>query len=372
VQNLEGGIVQEILVREGDHVDKGQVLFRLQEVRFDSALREGQQTSLALQAKLARLQAETRRTALAMPAAIVKAQPALAENETRLFEARRRDLQAKRDVLGQQLAQRQQELKELESRRDRLSEQLALVRKEIAITAPLVKQGVVSEIELLRLEREATRLRTDADAAELAIPRVRSAIEEARRRMDDSETTFVAEASGELAQARAELGKLSETIPALEDRVSRTTVRAPAKGTIKQVLVKTTGGVVQPGSSLAEIVPADDSLLVEARVRPSDVAFVTMGQKAVVKIATYDYSIYGGLEGTIEYLSADSVQPQQGEPYYVAHVRTASNALERDGKMLPVFPGMTATVDILTGKKTVLDYLLKPINKARHSAMRER
>jgi membrane fusion protein, adhesin transport system len=372
IQNLEGGIVSEILIREGDTVDKGQVLFRLQEVRFDSALREGQQTNHALQARIARLQAETRRTALAMPASVTKAAPALAENETRLFEARRRDLQAKRDVLAQQLVQREQELKELQSRRDRLNEQLGLVRKEIGITAPLVKQGVVSEIELLRLEREATRLRTDADGAELAIPRVRSAIEEARRRMEDSETTFLAEASGELAQARAELSKLTETLPALQDRVSRTTVRSPVKGTVKQVLVKTTGGVVQPGSSLAEIVPSEDTLLVEARVRPSDIAFVTPGQKAVVKIATYDYSIYGGIEGTIEHVSADSVQPQQGEPYYIAHVRTGRNALERGGKALPVFPGMTATVDILTGKKTVLDYLLKPINKARESALRER
>lgn len=372
VQNLEGGIVSEILVREGDTVDKGQMLIRLEEVRFDSALREGQKVSLALQARIARLQAETRQSEIEMPAAVAKGAPALAENEIALYHARRKDVAAKRDVLAQQLVQREQERTELQTRRERLSEQLELVKREIGITAPLVRQGVVSEIEVLRLEREATRLRTEVDGARLALPRVQAAIEEAKKRIEDNEAGFLAQAAADLTQARAELARLAETIPALQDRVSRTAVRSPVRGTVKQVLVKTTGGVVQPGSPMVEIIAVEDTLLVETRLRPSDIAFVAPGQDAVVKIATYDFSIYGGLDGTIEYVSADSVQPQQGEPYYIVHVRTRASALEFKGKTLPVIPGMTATVDILTGKKTVLDYLLKPINKARETALRER
>ncbi len=305
VQNLEGGIVSEILAREGDAVDKGQILFRLEDVRFDSPLREGRKGTLALQARVARLQAEASGAALSMSAAMATDAPDLAANERALFEARQRELASKHDVLAQQLLQRKQELEELKTRGERLNEQMALLKKEIAITSPLVAQGVVSEVEMLRLEREATRLRTDVDAAAQAIPRVEASIEEAKQRLEDIRHAFVAQAAADLAQARGELAKLAETLPALQDRVARTAVRSPVKGLVKQVFVKTSGGVVQPGSPMAEVVASEDTLLVEARLRPADIAFVAPGQSAVVKIAAYDYSIYGGLEGNIEMVSAD-------------------------------------------------------------------
>lgn len=375
VQNLEGGILSEILVREGDTVEKDQPLMRIDSTRYVSAFRESEQGSLSLQAKIARLAAETSGARLEFPAAVQKGAAAVAANERALHETRRRDQATKDEILRQQLAQRQGELVELRTREQRLRESMVLITKELEITAPLVKQGVISEIELLRQEREATRIRTDLDAATQAIPRVQSSIEEARRKLEDNQLSFRSQAGVELSQARAEYAKLAETLPALEDRVARALVRAPAKGTVKTIFNKTVGGVVQPGSPMAELVPLEDTLLVETRISPGDIAFVQAGQRALVKIASYDYSIYGGLDGNIEYVSADSIQPQQpqqGEPYYIAHVRTTAATLRFRDRDLPVIPGMTASVDVITNRHTVLHYLLKPVNRAMERALRER
>ncbi|MBE0621801.1 MAG: HlyD family type I secretion periplasmic adaptor subunit, partial [Burkholderiales bacterium] len=368
VQNLEGGIIEKILVREGDTVKKDQVLFQLDRTRFASAYREGHQGELGLRAKVARLTAEVQGTVLKMPADVVKSAPALADNEIAVHRARMNDLLGKNAVLREQLAQRTQEVVELQSKRDRTQEQLELLKREIAITAPMVKEGAVSEVELLRLQRESTRIRGELEAATLAIPRARSAIEEAKRKMQDNESQFRSQAANELSAARNELAKVAEAVPGLEDKMDRTLVRSPVNGVVKTIANKTPGGVVQPGTSMAEIVAVEESLLIEARIRPQDIAFIKVGQKATVKLAAYDYSIYGGIEGTLVYVSADSIQPQSQpgqspEPYYIAHVRTLKPGVEYRGKLLPVIPGMTGQVDILTGRRSVLHYLLKPINK---------
>jgi adhesin transport system membrane fusion protein len=377
VQNLEGGIIEKILVQEGDLVKKDQVLFQLDNMRFASAYREGQQGELGLRAKVARLTAEVQGTPLQMPAEVVKNAKALADNELAVHRARLGDLAGKNAVLREQLAQRTQEVVELQSKRDRTQEQLQILAREIAITAPMVKEGAVSEVELLRLQRESTRIRGDLDAATLAIPRAQSAIEEARRKMQDNESQFRSQTAGELSAARNELAKVSESVPGLEDRMARTLVRSPVNGVVKTIANKTPGGVVQPGTPLAEVVAVEDSLLVEARIRPQDIAFVAVGQKATVKFAAYDYSIYGGVEGKLVYVSADSIQPQaqpgqSTEPYYVAHVRTLKPGVEYRGKTLPVIPGMTGQVDVLTGRRSVLYYLLKPINKVFERSLTER
>lgn len=377
VQNLEGGIIDKVLVQEGETVKKDQVLFQLDRVRFASAYREGRQGELGLRAKVARLTAEVEGTALRMPSDVVKNAPALAENEIAVHRARLAELAGRNAVLKEQHAQRSQELVELQSRRERTREQLELLQREMAITAPMVKAGAVSEVELLRLERESTRIRTELDAATFAIPRAQSAIEEALRKMQDNVMQFRGQAAGELSTARGELAKVAEAVPGLEDRVARTLVRSPVNGVVKTIANKTPGGVVQPGTTMAEIVAVEDSLLVEARIRPQDIAFVSVGQKATVKFATYDYSIYGGAEGRLVYVSADSIQPQAQsgatpEPYYVAHVRTLRPGLEYHGKLLPVIPGMTGQVDILTGRRSVLHYLLKPINKTLQRSLTER
>lgn len=377
VQNLEGGIIEKILVQEGDLVKKNQVLFQLDRVRFASAYREGQQGELGLRAKVARLGAEVQGTPLHMPAEVLKNAKALADNEAAVHRARLGDLAGKNAVLREQLAQRMQEVVELQSKRERTQEQLEILKREIAITAPMVKEGAVSEVELLRLQREMTRIRTDLDAATLALPRAQSAIEEARRKMQDNESQFRSQAAGELSVARNELAKIAETVPGLEDKMARTLVRSPVNGVVKTIANKTPGGVVQPGTPIAEIVAVEDSLLVEARIRPQDIAFISIGQKATVKLAAYDYSIYGGVEGTLVYVSADSIQPQSQpglspEPYYVAHARTVKPGVEHRGKLLPVIPGMTGQVDVLTGRRSVLYYLLKPINKIIERSLTER
>lgn len=374
ITNLEGGIISEILVREGDVVQKDQPLMRIDPTRFVAAHREGEQGALALKARVARLTAEANRAALSMAPDVKQANPELAEREAALYRSRQAELSTKTQVLRQQLAQRAGELTELQSRAERLAEQLVLVEREYAITAPLVKRGIVSEVELLRLEREQTRTRTDLEQARLSIPRVKSAIEEARSKLADADASFRAQSGSELALAQGELAKLAEQIPALEDRATRTIVRAPMHGIVKTIPNKTVGGVVQPGSPMIEMVPVEDTLLVETHLRPADIAFVHPGQRAVVKLTAYDYSIFGGLEGKIEYVSADSTvpQPQQGEPYYIAHVRTVSNTIDYYGKKLSIAPGMIASVDVITGKRSVLHYLTKPINRARERALTER
>ena len=372
VQNLEGGIIAQILVREGDLVQKDQVLFRIDPTRFVSDFQGSQQESLAMRARIARLTAETQRTRLDMPADVTKEAPHLAANEAELYRARQLDLSNKNGILREQLAQRQQELVEIRTRAERLNEGFGFLQKEISMTAPLVREGIVSEVDVLRLERESARVRTDLDGARLTVPRVQAAIGEARRKMDDNELAFRSQAAAELAEAKGKLAKLGEVMPALQDRVSRAEVRSPVKGLVKVIPNKTPGGVVQPGSPLAEIVPVEDSLLVEAKIKPTDIAFVSVGQPAVVKISAYDFSIYGGIEGRVVHVSGDSIQPQQGDPYFIAHVRADANSIAFQGKQLPVMPGMTATVDVLTGHKTVLYYLLKPVNKARERALRER
>lgn len=377
VQNLEGGIIDKILVKEGELVKKDQVLFELDRMRFASAYREGRQGELGLRAKVTRLAAEVRGTALKMPADVVKSAPALADNETAVHRARLADLAGKNAVLREQLAQRAQELVELRSRRARTEEQLAILSRELAITAPMVKEGAVSEVELLRLQRESARIRGEMDAAALAIPRAQSAIDEAKRKMQDNESQFRGQAASELSAARNELAKVAEAVPGLEDRMARTLVRSPVNGVVKTIANKTVGGVVQPGTPLAEIVAVEDSLVVEARIRPQDIAFVSVGQTATVKLAAYDYSIYGGIEGRLVYVSADSIQPQaqpgqSPEPYYIAHVRTLKPGIEYRGKTLPVIPGMTGQVDVLTGRRSVLYYLLKPLNKTLERSLTER
>ena len=375
VQNLEGGIIEKVLVKEGDFVQKDQLLFQLDELRFNSALREGRQGEMGLRAKVARLTAEVNKTQPIMPPEVSKGAPLLASNELSVYAARQRDLEGKNAIMREQLAQRRQEVLELQSKRDRTQEQMELIRQEIAITAPMVKKGVVSEVELLRLERDAARLRSELEAATLAIPRAQAAIEEAKRKIEDNDSQFRSQAANELSQARNELAKVAETVPALADRVTRTQVRSPVNGVIKTIANKTPGGVVQPGTPMAEIVAVEDTLLVEARVRPQDIAFITIGQKASVKLAAYDYSIYGALDAKVEMVSADSTQPQQGqpaEPYYVVHVRTDKANIAYHDKLLPVIPGMTGQVDVLTGRKSVLYYWLKPLNKARQKALTER
>jgi len=372
VQNLEGGIVAEILVREGDVVERGEVLLRIDNVRAASELRESRQRWLALQGALGRLRAEVEGVPLSFSAEILRDAPEVAASERALYRARAEALRSELDVLGSQAVQREQELVELSTRLEQLERSHALAREELAITEPLAASRVVSKVQLLRLQREVNDLAGELEAIRLALPRAEAALREARRRIEERRLGFRAEAQRELTAVRAEAAALQEVITAEADMVERTEVRSPVRGTIKQLLVNTVGGVVQPGADLVEIVPLEDNLLVEARVRPADIAFLRPGQPAVVKVSAYDFAIYGGLDAVVEDISADTITDERGDSFYRVRVRTRDSALHEAGEPLPIIPGMTTQVDILTGEKTVLDYLLKPILLAKERALRER
>lgn len=372
IQNLEGGIVAELFVREGQVVEAGAPLLRLDDTRFASNVGETEADRLALLLRVERLSAEVEGRELAFPDKAIEAVPHLAASERALFESRQAQLRDEVGGVEEQLVQRQQELREFASKRDQYSRSLSLLRQEIDMSEPLVAKGAMSQVELLRLRRSEVENRGELDATSLAIPRAESAIKESQRKIDETRGRFRSEALTELNEARTDLSKIQATGKALEDRVNRTLVTSPVRGIVKQLLVNTIGGVIQPGSDLVEIVPLDDSLLVEARIRPQDIAFLHPGQPAVVKFTAYDYTIYGGLQAKLEQIGADTITDDEGNSFYLIQLRTDKSHLGSEEHPLLIIPGMVASVDIITGKKSVLSYLLKPILRARSEALRER
>jgi adhesin transport system membrane fusion protein len=373
IQNLEGGILAEILVKEGQIVEKNQPLMQLDAVRFSSSLNENKLKYYELLATTARLSAEVENTPLIIPEVVLQVAPEIADNANQLFDSRRNELNASTKILDEQVIQREQELIELRAKAKQISRSYQLLKEEVEMSAPLVDEGAMSRVELLRIQREANDLKGQLTAATLSIPRIQSSLDEARNKLSETKIRFQTKALEELNQAKAELDRTGESTLALEDRVTRTRVLSPVKGIIKQLKITTVGGVIQPGMDLVEIVPLEDQLLIEAEVRPADIAFLHPGQKAMVKLTAYDFSIYGGLEAQLEHISADTITNEEdGKNYYVIRLRTDKNHLEKNGAQLNIIAGMTADVDILTGKKTVLDYILKPILKAKERALKER
>jgi len=372
VQNQEGGIVSQILVRDGQIVDRGQVLLQIDNIRAASDLRENRKRHLALLGALVRLRAEVEDRAIVFPPELLAEAGEVARNERNLYEARQMALRSELAILTSQATQREQELAELQRRLVQLERSYGLALEELEITEPLAERRVVPKIDLLRLKRQVNDLEGELETTRLGIERVRSASQEALSRVEEKSLSFRAEAQRELNVVQAEATALEEQIAADADRVGRTEVRSPVRGTIKQLFVNTIGGVVQPGEDLVEIVPLEDTLLVEAKVRPADIAFLRPDLPATVKVTAYDFSIYGGLDAVVEDISADTITDEKGESFYRVRVRTTDTTLDRAGETLPIIPGMTTQVDILTGEKTVMDYLLKPILRAQHNALRER
>lgn len=372
IQNLEGGIVASLLVSEGQTVEKGEILLHIDDTRFLSSLRETQLQTLALKAKVARLMAESENVAFVPPADVLDQAPHLVKQEQLLLHARLAELVNTQSILKEQSLQRSQELEELRAKRNQLRRSLNLVRRELTMTRPLAAAGAISEVEILRLEREVNELRGGLEATTLAIPRIQSTMDESSNKLAEANLQFQSNSQEELNEVRAELSRLTESSVALQDRVSRTSVRSPVRGTIKQLMVNTVGGVVQPGMELLEIVPLEDTLLVEAKIRPEDIGFLHPGQETVVKFSAYDFAIFGGMKGKLEHISADTIKDEKDNSFYLVRVRTAGNQLAGGDKPLQIISGMQAEVDILTGKKTVLNYLLKPVLRAKARAFRER
>jgi adhesin transport system membrane fusion protein len=370
LQSIDGGLVSEILVKEGEIVQPNQLLIKIDETRFVSSVKENQAQYLGLVAKAARLRAISEGKPFVPPAEVVKADPTIVDQERQFYEARNSELTAAVSIARQQLAQRHQELNEAQAKRAQASQGYDLTSRELSVTRPLIGSGAVSEVELLRLERDVSRYRGERDMASAQISRVQAAINEAQRKIEEVELNFRNDASKELSETMAKLNSLAEGSVALSDRVKQSSIRSPVKGTVKRLLVNTVGGVIQPGKDMIEIVPLEDALLLEARVQPRDIAFLHPGQPAIVKFTAYDFSIYGGLEGTLEHIGADTVTDEKGNAFYTVRVRTIKAGF--GDANLPIIPGMVAEVDILTGKKSVLAYLMKPVLRAKSVAMTER
>ncbi len=372
VQNLEDGILKEVFVKEGATVREGEVLLRIDDTGVAASYGELRANRFALLGRVARLTAQAENKPLHFPPELTAEAGDIASNEEQLFNASESALQSQISILRVQADQRKQEMAELRAKLDKLRTSLGLANEELELTEPLARSGIVPAIDLIRIKRQVADLAGEYRTTQLSVPRARSALQEANRRIEEKFNTRRTESLTELNQSRGELAQIEETIRAARDRVMRTDVVSPVNGIIKELKVRTVGGVIKPGMDLVEIVPVDDTLLVEARIRPADIAFLSLNQVATVKLTAYDFSIYGGLDGRLERISADTITDDEGESFYHVIIRTDQNYLERRGEKLPIIPGMVASVDVLTGRKTILDYLLKPILKARNKALSER
>lgn len=372
IQNLEGGILKEINAKVGQVVESGQVLMTIENTEALSSLREQQVESINLRVRATRLQAESYGVKPEFDPDMIKEYPQVVNRELDLYKNRLESLRTNQVSFQQQIEQKKQEIVELQAKLDNLKQSYSFSKEELALTRPAFEQGAVSRVELLQLERQVNQLQGDLEATQLAMPRARSALKEAQSKFDEAEAKFRADAQEDLTGVKSKLDQLRESNVSLEDKVSRTQVRSPVKGIVKQIQINTVGGVIKPGMNLLEIVPIEDSLLIEAKVRPENIGFIKPDLSAVVKLSAYDFSIFGGLHGVVENISADTILDEEGNSFYLVRVRTDKNYLGTKAAPLPIIPGMQATVDIITGKKTLLDYLLKPILKAKQNALRER
>ena len=369
IQSLDGGIVSEILVKEGDIVKVGMPLIKIDETRAISSLRENKSQYLALLSRQSRLQALAEGTAFNPPSEIKTEAPQVYEQEYALYNSSRDELDSIVSIARDQMVQREKELDEVQFKKELAEKTYESANKELTANKPLLASGAVSEIDILKLEREVTRARGEIDQARAQLSRITVSISEAKRKITESEQTFRSKVRSELNDVTAKLNSITETSVALTDKVKQSTLKSPVNGKVSRLFFNTLGGVIQPGKEVLEVVPTDEVLVIETKVEIKDIAFLRPQQPAVVKLTAYDYSIYGTLDAVVESIAANSIVDDKGNAYYLVRVRTLKNSL---GKNLPIIPGMVAQVDILTGKKTILSYLLKPVLKAKSYAFSER
>ncbi|KZZ35652.1 hypothetical protein A3756_15025, partial [Oleiphilus sp. HI0086] len=322
VQNLEGGILSELLVEEGEEVEAGQVLLKLDDKQLASRFREREQVVRVLQARSERLRAEAQGGELSFSESLVRDDQALVREQQALFTQRLEQLRASKVIISQQIQQKHQLLDQLQGQLRQSRAQELLVKKELAILEPLFEQGVVSEVELIRSEKSVLEAKGRASDIELKLPQIESSIKELTNRRAQLELDFRSESRLELNDVLAELAQMSQGHDVLEDRVDRTQVRSPVNGIVKELMVTTLGGVIQPGMDLVSVVPMEDALLIETKVRPADIARLYPGQKAMVKFTAYDFTVYGGLEAELVHISADSSTNEQGDSFYLVRVKT--------------------------------------------------
>ncbi len=372
VQNLEGGIVKEIYVKVGDEVKQGQPLLKIDNEKSKAQYDSTNIKLYELEAKMMRLKAEAEGKPFTVPKELAEKMPQLVENERSLYLSKEKEIEAKLRALQAQKKQKENELKETKDKIVHLSRTNDLINEEVRMMRPMVKQGVKSKVDFMKLQREQSQIKSDLSSAQNAIPRIEASIDEIENNIEEAKTAFRNKAKEELNEVTAEKLRVQENTQALSDQIHRTIVRSPINGIIQTLYVNTIGGVIQPGEDLVEIVPTDDTLWLEVKIKPSDIAFIYPGQKAVVKITAYDFRIYGSLEGEVVHISADTTKDEKGNVFYIIHLKTKKNYLGSEKKPLKIIPGMTVNVDIMTGKKTIMDYILKPILKAKQYTFTER
>jgi len=373
IQNLEGGIISEILVKEGDDVKKGDILVKIDDTGFTSSFAENKLRYTELEAKAKRLYAEAYHKDFQADSEFKKLHPEVYKRELSLYKSNQNQLKNNISIHASRLKQKQAEYDETLSKIELLKKNYNLILQEIEINKPLHAEGIVSEIEFLQLQRQAGTIEGELVSAEQSLPRLKSAIEEQKQNMKEVNYNFANKSKEEYNEIVAEMKRIQKSNEARQDKVTRTNVRSYVDGTVKQLLINTIGGVVKPGMDIIEIVPTQDNLLVEAKIRPADIAFLRLGQKVIVKFSAYDFAIYGSLEGKLIHISADTIVDDiDKQSYYLVKVETDKSYLGNKDKKLDIKVGMTANIDVITGKKTVLDYVLKPILRARENALSER
>ncbi|MDB5613741.1 MAG: HylD [Devosia sp.] len=376
VQSAESGVVTDILVRSGEQVSAGQLLIRLDDTNTASSAGEVEARVLALQAQVERLRVESSGQMAAdyVCSDLVSAQaPDVCVAELDLLKSRLISLTGTTEVLAQRVEQRQRELNEVSANKSRLQGNLDIAQQRLDLIAPMADRGLAARTDLLALQGEVADLSGQIAGSNENTAGLTAALREAHLQVQQAEQQFRQEALSELTQHRAELASAEQQLRGATDRVTRTELRSPVDGIVNSIDVTTIGAVVTAGARLLDIVPKSDFLLIEARLKPSDVAFVIPGQLARIKFTAYDFSVYGGIEGQVDNVSANSIVDENTrETYYLVTVRAERTALDYRGQELAILPGMVTTIDIITGKHSILQYLLKPINKVQQEALIER
>ncbi|MBV7317154.1 HlyD family type I secretion periplasmic adaptor subunit [Shewanella sp. NIFS-20-20] len=391
IQSLDGGVIQNIFVQEGNLVTKGQPLVRIDDTRFRSDFAQQEQEVNSLQANVVRLSTELSSITLAevdtnwreqvminqqvllFPQHLIDSQDSLIARQIQEYTSRLNNLHNQLEIQARQIQQRQQESEEVKSNIRTMTKSFQLISRELELTKPLAAKGIVPEVELLKLQRTVNDIQGELSSMRLMLPKIKAALDEAILKRREAALVYISEARKELNEQQSRLSRLNEAKLGAQDKVSKAIINSPVNGTVKSININTLGGVVQPGVDIIEIVPSEDQLLIETRILPQDIAFLYPGLPAVVKVSAYDFTRYGGLTGVVEHISADTTQDEEGNSFYIIRVRTdESNLIKDDGSLMPIIPGMLTSVDVIIGQRTIMEYILNPILRAKENALRER
>lgn len=373
IGHLEGGIIKTVFVDEGDLVEAGQPLMIIDPTVTTARYKSHRENYLRYLAVTQRLQAQLDEKEYKAPEEVQKEAPLIADEEMFHYLERKEQVETQKDIAEKVIIQKQQEIEEQKAKIDQAQDQLTFSEEELKMVAPLVVEQLISKREILRLKRDTANLKGEVATGKASVVKNQAALEQAQFELGNVENRFQNEDQEQLRDMKIKLEDERANLLEAQDRMHRTEVRSPVKGIVRDIKIKTIGGVVRGGEEIMQIVPFEDTLVVEANILPSDVAFIHPGQEASVKVTAYDYAIYGSLEGKLLEISADTVHdPEQKMSFYHVFLRTDKNYLEHEGKKLPIIPGMTVEVDILTGSRTVMEYMLKPIIKGFSTAFKER